>query len=804
MVPTSVRAVSSEDDVATPEVGAAQERADVTEVPEGARHRHTELSEELDRLAFAYYVKDAPQVSDGQYDELMGELKALEGEHPALVTPESPSQKVNGGFGATFSPVTHLERMQSLDNAFDSDELSAWAARADRDGAAGAGYLCELKIDGLAIDLVYERGRLVRAATRGDGVTGEDVTANVATMADVPQQLTGDAPELVEVRGEVYFPVAAFAEVNAAQVEAGKAPFANPRNAAAGSLRQKDPRVTATRPLRLLVHGIGARTGFEVERQSAAYEKLKSFGLPTSDRYEVVPDLEAVWAYIERYREQRHAVEHEIDGVVVKIDQVALQRRLGSTSRAPRWAIAFKYPPEEATTKLLDIRVNVGRTGRVTPFGYMEPVKVAGSTVQLATLHNAGEVERKGVWIGDTVVIRKAGDVIPEILGPVVDVRPADAHPFAMPTHCPECGTELRHEKEGDADIRCPNARSCPAQLRERVFHVAGRGAFDIEVLGYEAATSLLESGLLADEGDVFALTAEQLQTAPLFTKKDGTLSANGQRLLANLQTRKDVPLWRVLVGLSIRHVGPTAAQALAREFRSMDRLTAASEEELAAADGVGPTIAAAVRDWFAVDWHLGVVEKWRRDGVAMEDEASDDGPGPLTGVTVVVTGSLRDHSRDEAIAAVQAQGGKVTSSVSKKTGFVVVGADPGSKYDKAVQVKAPVLDDDGFAVLLAQGPEAARAVASVGDGSEPEPAPADSAAAVDAATGEDAAAPKKRAPRKRKAPAADAPAADAPAADTPAADTLAADAPAADAPAGGRTDADTGGEPAGEEPPAG
>ncbi|GAA4305676.1 NAD-dependent DNA ligase LigA [Klenkia terrae] len=743
-MPTSVLDVSSEDDVATPEVGAAQERADVTEVSEGARHRHTELSEELDRLAFAYYVKDAPQVSDGQYDELMGELKALEADHPALVTPESPSQKVNGGFGATFSPATHLERMQSLDNAFDSDELSAWAARADRDGAAGAGYLCELKIDGLAIDLVYERGRLVRAATRGDGVTGEDVTANVATMADVPQQLTGDVPELVEVRGEVYFPVAAFAEVNAAQVEAGKAPFANPRNAAAGSLRQKDPRVTATRPLRLLVHGIGARTGFEVERQSEAYERLKSFGLPTSERYEVVPDLEAVWAYIERYREQRHAVEHEIDGVVVKIDQVALQRRLGSTSRAPRWAIAFKYPPEEATTKLLDIRVNVGRTGRVTPFGYMEPVKVAGSTVQLATLHNASEVERKGVWIGDTVVIRKAGDVIPEILGPVVDVRPADAHPFVMPTHCPECGTELRHEKEGDADIRCPNSRSCPAQLRERVFHVAGRGAFDIEVLGYEAATSLLESGLLADEGDVFALTAEQLQTAPFFTKKDGTLSANGQRLLTNLQTRKDVPLWRVLVGLSIRHVGPTAAQALAREFRSMDRLMAASEEELAAADGVGPTIATAVRDWFAVDWHLGVVEKWRRDGVRMEDEASDDGPGPLTGVTVVVTGSLRDHSRDEAIAAIQGQGGKVTGSVSKKTGFVVVGADPGSKYDKAVQVKAPVLDDDGFAVLLEQGPDAARAVATIGDGSEPEPAPEPD--------GEQAA-PKKRAPRKKKTP---------------------------------------------------
>ncbi len=730
----------------TPEVAAATDRADVTELPEGARDRHRELAAELDRLAFAYYVTDAPQLSDGQYDELMRELTALEADHPALVTPESPSQKVNGGFGATFSPVTHLERMQSLDNAFSSDELSAWAARADRDGAGGAGYLCELKIDGLAIDLVYERGRLVRAATRGDGSTGEDVTANVATMDDVPQQLTGDdVPELVEVRGEVYFPVVAFAEVNAAQVEAGKPPFANPRNAAAGSLRQKDPRVTATRPLRLLVHGIGARTGFELERQSEAYEKLAAFGLPTSTRYEVVPDLEAVWAYIERYREQRHSVEHEIDGVVVKIDQVALQRRLGSTSRAPRWAIAFKYPPEEATTKLLDIRVNVGRTGRVTPFGYMEPVKVAGSTVQLATLHNASEVVRKGVRIGDTVVIRKAGDVIPEILGPVVDVRTGDEVEFVMPTECPECHTELRHEKEGDADIRCPNARSCPAQLRERVFHVAGRGAFDIEVLGYEASIALLESQLLDDEGDVFALDAEKLQRAPFFTRKDGTLSANGARLLTNLQTRKDVPLWRVLVGLSIRHVGPTAAQALAREFRSMDRLEQASEEELAAADGVGPTIATAVRDWFAVDWHCGVVQKWRRDGVRMADEESDTGPGPLTGVTVVVTGSLRDHSRDQAIAAIQGQGGKVTGSVSKKTGFVVVGADPGSKYDKAVQVKAPVLDDDGFTVLLEQGPEAALAVAAIGGGSEPEPAPAED---------REAPTPKKRAPRTKKAAA--------------------------------------------------
>ncbi|WP_346619734.1 NAD-dependent DNA ligase LigA [Blastococcus montanus] len=703
-----------------PSVVVVTDREDLTEVPDDARTRHRDLAEELDRYAFAYYVRDEPLVSDGQYDELMGELKALEAAHPALISPDSPSQKVNGGFAATFSPVQHLERMQSLDNAFNGDELSAWAARVEREGAAGASYLCELKVDGVAVDLVYESGRLVRAATRGDGVTGEDVTANVVTMDDVPLQLVGvDVPELLEVRGEIYFPVAAFAEVNATMVEQGKPPFANPRNAAAGSLRQKDPKVTASRPLRLVVHGLGARTGFEPDRQSAAYDGLRALGLPVSDRFEVVDDLEGVWAYIERYREQRHSVAHEIDGVVVKVDQVALQRRLGSTSRAPRWAIAFKYPPEEATTTLLDIRVNVGRTGRVTPFAFMEPVKVAGSTVQLATLHNASEVKRKGVLIGDTVVIRKAGDVIPEVLGPVAAARTGDEREFVMPTHCPECGTELRPEKEGDADIRCPNARSCPAQLRERVFHVAGRGAFDIENLGYEAAVALLQSHLLQDEGDLFFLDEEQLRRSAFFTRKNGTLSANGAKLLTNLQTRKDVPLWRVLVALSIRHVGPTAAQALARDFRSMDRIMAASEEELAAADGVGPTIARSVQDWFAVDWHRDVVEKWRQAGVRMADAAEDAPPGPLTGVTVVVTGSLRDHSRDQAIAAIQERGGKVTGSVSKKTGFVVVGADPGSKYDKAVQVKAPILDDDGFRVLLDQGPDAAREVATIGDGSD-------------------------------------------------------------------------------------
>src|SRR3954466_12969074 len=606
--PDTVSGVSTEAEVEQeavdgpdqPSVAAAVDREDLTEVPDEARTRHRDLAEELDRYAFAYYVQDAPLVSDGQYDELMGELKALEAAHPALVTPDSPSQKVNGGFGATFAPVTHPERMQSLDNVFSSDDLAAWAGRVVRDAGEGMSWLCELKVDGLAIDLVYERGRLVGAATRGDGVTGEDVTANVRTLSVVPQELTGgDVPEFLEVRGEVYFPVAAFAEVNASLVEAGKAPFANPRNAAAGSLRQKDARETAKRPLSMVVHGIGARRGFEPDRQSTAYEQLQAWGLPVSARYEVVGDLEGVWAYIERYREQRHSVEHEIDGVVVKIDQVALQRRLGSTSRAPRWAIAFKYPPEEATTKLHDIRVNVGRTGRVTPFAFMEPVKVAGSTVQLATLHNASEVKRKGVLIGDTVVIRKAGDVIPEALGPVVAARDGSEREFVMPTHCPEGGTELRPEKEGDADIRSPNARSCPAQLRERVFHVAGRGAFDIENLGYEAAIALLQGHLLEDEGDVFFLDEEKLSRVPFFTKKDGALSANGQKLLANLQIRKDVPLWRVLVALSIRHVGPTAARALATEYGSLDAVMAASEEELSGGEGVGQTIAGAVPEGF-------------------------------------------------------------------------------------------------------------------------------------------------------------------------------------------------------------
>jgi DNA ligase (NAD+) len=685
-------------------------------VPATARERHAQLSQELDEHTYRYHVLDRPTVSDAEYDALMRELRALEDDHPGLRTPDSPTQKVGGALSTLFTPVEHLERLMSLDNAFSDEELDAWAARVEREVGAGASYLCELKVDGLAIDLVYERGRLVRAATRGDGRTGEDVTLNVRTIEGIPDRLADDAPELIEVRGEIYFPVAAFEDLNAALVESGKAPFANPRNAAAGSLRQKDPRVTASRPLRMVVHGIGARRGFEPVTQSGSYDALRAWGLPVSDQVRVVPSLEGVRAYIAQYGEQRHSVEHEIDGVVVKVDEVVLQRQLGSTSRAPRWAIAFKYPPEEVTTKLLDIRVNVGRTGRVTPFGFMEPVQVAGSTVGLATLHNEREVRRKGVRIGDTVVLRKAGDVIPEIVGPVVDLRDGSESEFVMPTHCPECGTELRPAKEGDVDIRCPNSRSCPAQLRERVFHVAGRGAFDIEVMGYEAAQALLEAGVLQDEGDIFSLSADDLLRAPLFRRKDGSLSANASKLLDNLEVAKQRPLWRVLVALSIRHVGPTAAQALAREFRSIDRVVEASEEELAAVDGVGPTIARALKEWFAVDWHREVVAKWRAAGVSLVEEGADEGPRPLEGVSVVVTGSLASWSRDAATEAIQARGGKVTGSVSKKTQFVVAGDSPGSKYDKAVSLEVPLLDEEGFSVLLEEGPDAAREVARVGE----------------------------------------------------------------------------------------
>ena len=675
------------------------------------QHRWVDLVALITEAQEAYYGRDAPTMADGEYDALMRELEALEEEFPGLRTPDSPTQRVGAATFTDFAPVEHLERMLSLDNAFSDAELDAWFGRVERGLGEHPSYLCELKIDGLAVDLVYRNGRLVSAATRGDGRVGEDITPNVATIGVVPRVLHGDdVPELVEVRGEVYFPIEAFADLNASLVEAGKAPFANPRNAAAGSLRQKDPGVTATRPLSMLVHGIGAAEGVEFTTQSGAYALLKSWGLPTSEQYRVVSSVDEVRAFIAHHEEHRHDLAHEIDGVVVKVDDLEAQATLGLTSRAPRWAIAFKYPPEEVTTKLLDIQVGVGRTGRVTPFGVMEPVRVAGSTVERATLHNAYEVQRKGVLIGDTVVLRKAGDVIPEILGPVVDLRDGSERAFVMPTHCPSCGAGLRPEKASDKDIRCPNAQSCPSQLRERLFSLASRAAFDIEALGFEGADALLSSGVLVDEGGLFNLDAETLAQVPFYTRASKTgervLSANGEKLLANLEQAKDRPLWRVLVALSIRHVGPTAARALAARFGSIDAIMAASADELATTEGVGAVIADAVVEWFAVHWHQAIVDSWRAAGVSMADDVeTNDEPQTLAGLTIVVTGSLEGYSRDGASEAIVARGGKAASSVSKKTDYVVVGANAGSKADKAAELGRPILDEAQFVTLLNEGP---------------------------------------------------------------------------------------------------
>ncbi|PWS50191.1 DNA ligase (NAD(+)) LigA [Streptomyces sp. FT05W] len=722
-----------------------QQAQQLTGVPAEVRERHALLAEQIEEHRFRYYVKDQPVVDDAEFDRQMRALEAIEHEHPELRTPDSPTQKVAGPYTTEFTSVEHRERLLSLDNAFDDGELAAWAERVAKDvGGGGYHFLCELKVDGLAVNLTYEHGRLTRAATRGDGRTGEDITPNVRTIAEIPLRLKGDdIPALVEIRGEVFFPMEAFEGLNARLVEAGDKPFANPRNAAAGSLRQKDPKVTATRPLHMVVHGIGARDGLDIDRLSQAYDLLREWGLPTARHNKVVKSLDEVREFIAWFGENRQSVEHEIDGVVVKLDEIPLQGRLGSTSRAPRWAIAWKYAPQEVNTKLVNIRVGVGRTGRVTPYAQVEPVEVAGSEVEFATLHNQNVVKAKGVLIGDTVVLRKAGDVIPEILGPVVDLRDGSEHAFVMPSECPECGTPLRPMKEADIDLRCPNARSCPAQLRERVAYLAGRKCLDIDHFGYVAAAALTrplepEEPPLLDEGDLFGLTVEQLlpirayvldpdsglpkrdpktgeeKIATVFANQQGEPKKNALGMLEGIAAARQAPLARILTGLSIRHVGPVAAVELARQFRSVERIDEASEAELAAADGVGPIIAASVKQWFAEDWHREILRKWREAGVRMEDEGAgeDEGPRPLEGLTVVVTGTLAAHTRDGAKDALQSLGAKVTGSVSKKTSFVVVGDNPGSKYDKAMQLKVPVLDEEGFAVLLEQGPDAAREAA--------------------------------------------------------------------------------------------
>jgi DNA ligase (NAD+) len=769
-----------------------------------AKDEWTALAEMVEADRAAYYERDAPVSSDAEYDARVRRLAELEAAFPELASPTSPTQTVGGAATSTFASVQHVERMLSLDNVFSRDELFAWSERVHRDleSADEVHWLCELKIDGLAIALLYENGRLVRAATRGDGRVGEDVTANVRTISTIPGRLAGDPaghPELIEVRGEVFFPVAEFERLNEAQVAAGKAPFANPRNAAAGSLRQKDAGITASRPLRMYSHGFGALRwgdGRErvIERQSQVYDLLSEWGVPTSGHNRVVQGAAAVWEMVEHYGEHRHDVEHEIDGIVVKVDELAMQRRLGATSRAPRWAIAYKYPPEEVNTRLLDIQVGIGRTGRATPFAVMEPVFVSGSTVSRATLHNQEVVTAKGVRIGDMVVLRKAGDVIPEIVGPA-PAAPGDPVPrveWHMPEACPVCGTPLRPMREGDIDLRCPNARSCPAQVLGRLDHIGSRGGLDIEALGEvtagaltqpevpstppvpteaylfdlvrypldtpdeekarvrAASTELLETvevvvrdpetGLpREDEGGVvrrrapFRRALKHSRAALTAAAAEGrTLpewepSEQARTLLDELDAAKTKELWRVIVSLSIRNVGPTAARALAAEFGSMDALWAlvtggavlgeptvvpddagvAAIATLAQVEGVGPVIAQSIVDWFVgpeSGWHREIVERWRAAGVVMRDERDETTPRTLEGLTVVVTGSLQRYSRDQAKEAIIARGGKAAGSVSKSTDFVVVGENAGTKETKARELGLRILDEDQFVTLLDGG----------------------------------------------------------------------------------------------------
>ena len=670
-----------------------------------ARQEMTDLVNEIRDHQFRYYVLDKPIIPDADFDQLWQRLLKLESSNPEFCDPNSPTLEVGGGFATHFQQRDHIEKMMSLDNVFDETELNSWFERVAKESPSNS-WLCEVKVDGLAINLLYENGKLSHALTRGNGATGEDVTLNIKTIKSVPHQLIGkNIPKLLEVRGEVFFPVAKFNEINEALEESGKTPFANPRNAAAGSLRQKDPRITASRPLDVVLHGVGAVDGAKFESQSSAYATLKSWGLPISNRYQVVKSKAEVAEFIEFYLKHRHDVEHEIDGIVIKVNEREIQNALGFTSRAPKWAIAYKYPPEEVTTKLLDIKVSVGRTGRVTPFGFMEPVRVAGSTVTNATLHNAQEVTRKGILIGDVVILRKAGDVIPEILGPVIEKRSGNERAFEMPTNCPDCGSTLRAMSEGDIDIRCPNAQSCPAQLRERIYYIGSRAALDIDILGYEAANALLEDKLIDDESAIFSLTISDLKKSKFFIKKDGEIGANAEKLIAALEGAKARPLWRILVALSIRHVGPTAAQALANRFGNIADIERATLEELSDIDGVGGVIAQSIKEWFSEKWHRNIVKKWEKSGVLMIDAVTEKLPQTIAGLTIVVTGSLINFTRDGVAEAITSRGGKSAASVSKNTDYLVVGDAPGSKFQKAQELGVPILDESRFKQLLESGP---------------------------------------------------------------------------------------------------
>ncbi|MGV0372941.1 NAD-dependent DNA ligase LigA [Corynebacterium pilbarense] len=648
------------------------------------------------------YYNGQPVITDGEFDELFRSLQKLEEEHPELAVPDSPTKEVGAPATDTaFADVTHPQRMMSLDNVFNEDEMREWLSKAP------GPYLTELKIDGLSIDLVYENGELTRAATRGDGTTGEDITANARVIEDIPQKLSGDAPAFLEVRGEVFIRPEDFPELNELRQKEGGKPFANPRNTAAGGLRQKNPEDVKKRKLRMICHGIGAREGFTPETQWEAYEKLAEWGLPVSEYTRRAETADEVIEAVNYWGEHRNDAIHEMDGLVVKVDSVAEQRALGATSRAPRWAIAYKYPPQEVTTKLNDIEVSVGRTGRATPFAVLEPVFVSGSTVSMATLHNQHEVKRKGVMIGDTVVVRKAGEIIPEVLGPVADLRDGTEREFVYPENCPVCGTKLAPAKEGDADWRCPNTRSCPAQLATRLEYIASRGAFDIEALGEKGAQDLIASGVLEDEAKLFDLAEDDLRKSSVYTRKDGEVNASGKKLLANLETARHADLWRVIVALSIRHVGPTAARALASRFHSMRSLIDAPTADLAETDGVGGVIAESFKEWFTVDWHQNIVDTWAAAGVTMEADEEDRAPQTLEGLTIVATGTLEGFTRDEIKEAILSRGGKAAGSVSKKTDYVVVGENAGSKAAKAEELGRPILNEEQFVQLLEGGPDA-------------------------------------------------------------------------------------------------
>ena len=679
----------------------ALDSSPVSEISADLHREWDELAAKVRKHRDLYY-NGQPVITDGEFDELFRRLQKLEEEHPELAVPDSPTKEVGAPAADTaFADVTHPERMMSLDNVFNEDEMREWLAKAP------GPYLTELKIDGLSIDLVYENGELTRAATRGDGTTGEDITANARVIEDIPQKLTGDAPAFLEVRGEVFIRPEDFPELNELRQKEGGKPFANPRNTAAGGLRQKNPEDVKKRKLRMICHGIGARAGFTPETQWEAYEKLAEWGLPVSEYTRRAETADEVIEAVNYWGEHRNDAIHEMDGLVVKVDNVAEQRQLGATSRAPRWAIAYKYPPQEVTTKLNDIEVSVGRTGRATPFAVLEPVFVSGSTVSMATLHNQHEVKRKGVMIGDTVVVRKAGEIIPEVLGPVADLRDGTEREFVYPENCPACGTKLAPAKEGDADWRCPNTRSCPAQLATRLEYIASRGAFDIEALGEKGAQDLIASGVLEDEAKLFDLTEDDLKKSSVYTRKDGEVNASGKKLLANLETAKNADLWRVIVALSIRHVGPTAARALASRFHSMRSLIDAPTADLAETDGVGDVIAESFKEWFTVDWHQNIVDTWAAAGVTMEADEENRAPQTLEGLTIVATGTLEGFTRDEIKEAILSRGGKAAGSVSKKTDYVVVGENAGSKAAKAEELGRPILNEEQFVQLLEGGPDA-------------------------------------------------------------------------------------------------